>query len=57
MDHPRNIDQITRQKGFTLIEVFFAIFIIVFVLFASQNCPQQDPMLPHLIHPRNNDGH
>ncbi len=34
MDHPRNIDQMTRQKGFTLIEVFFAIFIIVFVLFA-----------------------
>ncbi len=34
MDHPRNIDQMTRQRGFSLIEVFFAIFIIVFVLFA-----------------------
>ncbi len=34
MDHPQNIDQMTRQRGFTLIEVFFAVFIIVFVLFA-----------------------
>ncbi len=34
MDYPQNIDQMTRQRGFSLIEVFFAIFIIVFVLFA-----------------------
>ncbi len=29
-----NFDQMRGQRGFTLIEVFFAIFIIVFVLFA-----------------------
>lgn len=34
MDRLRKLDQMKRQMGFTLIEVFFAIFIIVFVLFA-----------------------
>ena len=34
MDRPRNFNQMKTQRGFTLIEVFFAIFIIVFVLFA-----------------------
>ena len=34
MDSPGNFDQMKTEKGFTLIEVFFAIFIIVFVLFA-----------------------
>jgi len=34
MDRPDNFNQMRRQRGFTLIEVFFAIFIIVFVLFA-----------------------
>ncbi len=34
MDQRKNFDQMRGQRGFTLIEVFFAIFIIVFVLFA-----------------------
>ncbi len=34
MDRPSNYHQMRRQNGFTMIEVFFAVFIIVFVLFA-----------------------
>jgi len=34
MDRAGIFNQMRRQRGFTLIEVFFAIFIIVFVLFA-----------------------
>jgi len=34
MDHRKNIDPMRRQRGFTLLEVFFAVFIIVVVLLA-----------------------
>ena len=34
MDQRKNIDPMRRQSGFTLLEVFFAIFIIVVVLLA-----------------------
>ena len=34
MDHRKNFDPMRRQSGFTLLEVFFAVFIIVVVLLA-----------------------